>query len=42
LEGLGHLPKIAQLRGGGFGLKSAGGEVLEGKKILFQIFFLMF
>ena len=37
--GLGHLPKIALLRGEGFGLKSFGGEVVEGKKILFHTFF---
>ena len=37
--GLGHLPKIALLKGGGFGLKSFGGEVVEGKKLLFHIFF---
>ena len=36
--GLGHLPKIALLRGEGFGLKSFGGEVVEDKKILFHIF----
>ena len=29
--GLEHLPKIALLRGEGFGLKSFGGEVVEGK-----------
>jgi hypothetical protein len=39
LEGLGHLPKIAQLRGGGFGLKSVGGEVVEGKKYYSKCFF---
>ena len=38
-RGLGHLPKIALLRGKGFGLKSFGGEVVEGKKILFHTFF---
>ena len=37
--GLGHLLKIALLRGEGFGLKSFGGEVVEGKKMLFQTFF---
>jgi len=37
--GLEHLPKIALLRGEGFGLKSFGGEVVEGKKMLFQTFF---
>ena len=38
--GLGHLPKFALLRGGeGFGLKSFGGEVVEGKKMLFHTFF---
>ena len=37
--GLGHLPKIALLREEGFDLKSFGGEVVEGKKILFHIFF---
>ena len=37
--GLGHLPKIALLRGKGFGLKSFGGEVVEGKKMPFHIFF---
>ena len=37
--GLGHLPKIALLRGEDFGLKSFGGEVVEGKKILFHTFF---
>ena len=36
--GFGHLPKIALLRGEGFGLKSFGGEVVEGKKMLFHIF----
>ena len=38
-RGLGHLPKIALLRGKGFGLKFFGGEVLEGKKMLFHTFF---
>jgi len=38
-RGLGHLPKIALLRGEGFGLKSFGGEVVEGKKMLFHTFF---
>ena len=37
--GLGHLPKIALLRGEGFGLKSFGGEVVECKKMLFHNFF---
>ena len=37
--GLGHLPKIALLRGEGFGLKSFSGEVVEGKKMLFHTFF---
>ena len=37
--GLGDLPKITLLRGEGFGLKSFGGEVVEGKKMLFQTFF---
>ena len=37
--GLGHLLKIALLRGEGFGLKSFGGEVVEGKKMLFHTFF---
>ena len=36
---LGHLSKIALLRGEGFDLKSFGGEVVEGKKMLFQTFF---
>ena len=36
--GLGHLPKIALLRGEGFGLKFFGGEVIEGKKMLFHTF----
>ena len=36
--GLEHLSKIALLRGEGFGLKSFGGEVVEGKKMLFHIF----
>ena len=35
---LGHLPKIVLLRGEGFGLKSFGGEVVEGKKMLFILF----
>ena len=39
LGGLEHLPKIALLRGEGFGLKSFGGEVVEGKKMLFHTFF---
>ena len=37
--GLGHLPKIALLRGKGFGLKSFGAEVVDGKKMLFHTFF---
>ena len=37
--GFGHLPKIALLRGEGFGLKSFGGEVVEGKKMPFHTFF---
>ena len=37
--GLGHLPKIDLLRGEGFDLKSFGGEVVEGKKMLFHTFF---
>ena len=40
--GLGHLPKIALLMGEGFGLKSFGGEVVEGKKMLFHTFFWSF
>ena len=36
--GLGHLPKIALLRGEGFGLKSFGGDVVEDKKMLFYTF----
>ena len=36
---LGHLPKIALLRREGFALKSFGGEVVEGNKMLFHIFF---
>ena len=36
---LGHIPKIALLRVGGFALKSFGEEVVEGKKILFHISF---
>ena len=38
-EGLGHLPKIALLREECFGLKSFGGEVVEGKKMIFHTFF---
>ena len=38
-RGLGHLPKIALLRREDFGLKSFGGEVIEGKKMLFHIIF---
>ena len=41
-EGLVHLLKIALLRGEGFGLKSFGGEVIEGKKMLFHTLFLKF
>jgi hypothetical protein len=37
--GLGHLQKMALLRGEGFGLKSFGGQVVEGKKMLFHTFF---
>ena len=37
--GFGHLQKIALLRGEGFSLKSFGGEVVEGKKMLFHTFF---
>ena len=37
--GLGHLSKIALLRGEGFGFKSFDGEVVEGKKMLFHTFF---
>ena len=36
--GLGHLPKFALLRGEGFGLKFFGGEVVDGKKMLFYTF----
>jgi hypothetical protein len=36
---LGYLQKIALLRGGGFDFNSFGGEVVEGKKMLFQIVF---
>ena len=39
LGGLRHLQKIALLRGEDFGLKSFGGEVVEGKKMLFHTFF---
>ena len=39
LGGLGHLLKIALLRGEGFGPKSFGGEVVEAKKMLFHTFF---
>ena len=39
LGGLGHLSKIALLRKEGFGLKSFGGEVVEGKKMLFHTSF---
>ena len=37
--GLGHLPKIALLREEGFGLKSFGREVVEGKEMLSHTFF---
>ena len=37
--GIGHLLKIALLRGEGFGLKSFGGEVVNSKKMLFHTFF---
>ena len=37
-EDLGHLPKIALLRGKGFGLKSFGREVVEGKKCYSTLF----
>ena len=37
--GLGRLLKIALLKGQDFGLKSFGGEVVEGKKMLFYTFF---
>jgi hypothetical protein len=39
LRGLGHLPKIALLRERGFALKSFGGEVVDGKEMVFQTFF---
>ena len=39
LGGLGHLPKIALLRGECFGLKFFGGEVVECKKMIFHTFF---
>jgi hypothetical protein len=32
-------PKNCSTKGGGFDLKSFGGEVVEGKKMLFQTFF---
>ena len=38
-RGLVHLPKNALQRGEGFGLKSFGGEVVNGKKMLFHTFF---
>jgi hypothetical protein len=38
LGGLGYLPKIALLRGRGFDLKSFSRELVEGKKMLFQLF----
>ena len=41
-KGLGHLPKIALLRGEGFGLKSFSGDVVDGKKMLLHTFFLKF
>ena len=37
--GLGHLPKITLLKRKDFGLKSFGGEVVEGKKMLLHTFF---
>ena len=37
--GLEYLPKIALLREKGFSLKSFGGEIVEGKKMLFHTFF---
>ena len=37
--GLGHLSKIALLKGEGFGLKSFGGEVVDGKKNAIPHFF---
>ena len=37
--GLGHLPKIALLRGEGFSLKSFGGKVVEDKKNAIPHFF---
>jgi hypothetical protein len=38
LRDLGFLSKIALLRVGGFDLKSFGGELVEGKKMVFQAF----
>ena len=38
-RGLRHLSKIALLRGEGFDLKSFGGEITDGKKMLFHILF---
>jgi hypothetical protein len=38
LRGFGLLLKIALLRGKGFDLKYFGGEVVEGKKMLFQAY----
>jgi hypothetical protein len=38
LGGLGLLPKNCSTKGGGFELNSFGGELVEGKKILFQPF----
>jgi hypothetical protein len=36
LGGLRLLPKIALLRVGGFDIKFFGGELVEGKKMIFQ------
>ena len=38
LGGLGLLPKNCSTKRGGFDLNSFGGEVVEGKKMLFQLF----
>jgi len=38
LGGLGHLLKIALVRGGGFGLKNYDGKLGKAKKMLFQHF----
>ena len=38
LGGLGHLLKVALVRGGGFGLKNYDGKLGKGKKMLFQHF----